>query len=72
MISLNSRYNYGSKYINSIVTTNQKPKINIQKQTNKKKPKHTTNENDQTTKGETKRNDQKRTTKITREKVIGW
>ena len=67
------RYNYGSVYLNPMVTTNhgnhgkdtQKPK--------RKEPKHSTKENDQITMGETKRrSEQRRTTKTTGKQVIKW
>ena len=49
-----SKYNYGSTYMNPVVTTNQKPTTDTQK-TKRKQPKQTTKENCQTTMGETKR-----------------
>ena len=59
-----SRDNYGSTYMNPILTTNQKPTIDTQTP-KRKESKHTTKENHQTTTGETKRrrNKQRRTTK---------
>ena len=44
---------YGSTYMNSMVTTNQKTTIDTQKQ-ERKEHKHTTKENHQTTREETK------------------
>ena len=67
-----SRYNYGSIYMNPMVTTNQKPTIDTQK-LRRKELKHTTKENHQITMGETKRrNEQRRTTKTTGKQVIKW
>ena len=67
-----SRYSYKSTYMNSIVTTKQKPTIDTQK-LERKEPKHNTKENDQTTREETKRRKEQRgTTKITRKQVTEW
>ena len=49
-----SRYSYRSVYMNPIVSTNQKPTIDIQS-LERKEHKHTTKENHQTTRKETKR-----------------
>ena len=59
-----SRYNYGSTYMNTMVTTNEKPTMDTQK-TKRKEQKHTSKEIHQTTREKTKRrrNEQKRTTK---------
>ena len=56
---------YRPTYMNPMVTTNQKSTIDMQK-LKRKKHKHTTKENYQTTKEETKRrNEQRRTKKAT-------
>ena len=66
-----NRYSYRSKYMNPMVTTNQKPITDTQK-LERKEQKHTTKENHQTTREETKRrkNEQRRTTKTTGKHVI--
>ena len=58
------RYDYGSTYMNSMVTTNQKPTTDRQK-TKRKEFKHTAEENHQTTMGKTKRRNEQRTTETT-------
>ena len=49
-----SRHNYGSTYINPMITTNQKPTIDTQKP-KRKEPKDTTKENHQTIREEKKK-----------------
>ena len=68
-----SRYNYGSTYMNPMVTTNQKPMIDTQKP-KRKEPKHRRKENHQTTMGGKKkrRNEQGRTTKNKQTKTKNW
>ena len=60
-----SRYSYGSTYLKTRETTNQKHTKDSQKP-KRKELKHTTKENHQTTKGKTKRRRmEQRTTKTT-------
>ena len=57
-----NRYSYGSAYLNSMITTNQKYTIESQKP-KRKKLKHSKKETHQTIKGKTKRRNKQRTTK---------
>ena len=69
-----SRYSYGSIYLNSMVTTDQKHTRDSQKP-KRKELKHTAKEYHQTTKGKTKRrrrNEQRRITKTTGKQRLKW
>ena len=59
-----SRYRYGSRYMNPMVTTNKKPAIDTQN-LERKENKHSTKADNQTTREEIKRrrNEQRRTQK---------
>ena len=64
-----STYSYRSTYMNSKVTTNQKPTMDTQKE-ERKELKHNTKENHQITREEKKRRkEQRRTTKTIRKQV---
>ena len=63
-----SQYNYGSAYMNPMAITNQKPTIKLKT----REDKHTTKENHQTTREETRIDKQRRTTQTTRKLVIKW
>ena len=68
---LSSKYEHFRLHSEPVVTTNQKPTIDTQK-LRRKEHKHTIKESYQTTREETKRRNEKRTTQTTGKQVMQW